>query len=99
MKISASDRLPILLFHINVTLQIAEYTSDPICRGIYAADSRELSMLACFPELFNMEKKYGSLIRGAPKVARGLLSSSYILSYAEHFLGCGEILWLLFDRW
>ncbi|KAK2156901.1 hypothetical protein LSH36_202g03036 [Paralvinella palmiformis] len=45
--------------------ELAEYAADPLCRGIYAGDCRKLSVKSCFPEVFNLEQKYGSLIRGS----------------------------------
>ena len=56
----------------NVLLfQLAEYAADPLCRGIYAGDCRKLSVKSCFPDVFELEQKYGSLIRGALFMPRG----------------------------
>ncbi|KAK6976961.1 hypothetical protein BgiMline_023426, partial [Biomphalaria glabrata] len=43
----------------------ADIAIDAFCRGIFAGDCRKLSVQACFPPLYEMEKKYGSLIAGA----------------------------------
>ncbi|XP_063959645.1 protoporphyrinogen oxidase-like [Lytechinus pictus] len=44
--------------------EVAKYLANPFCRGIFAGDSKELSMRACFPAIFNAERKYGSIIIG-----------------------------------
>ena len=43
---------------------VAELFVDPLVSGIYAGDIHQLSVRSCFPYLFNLEKKYGSLSRG-----------------------------------
>ena len=37
---------------------------EPVLAGIYAGNAREMSLQSTFPELLELEKKYGSLIRG-----------------------------------
>ncbi len=37
---------------------------EPLMSGIYAGDGRQLSLAATFPQLRQLEKKHGSLIRG-----------------------------------
>lgn len=41
----------------------AEYLADPLVTGIFAADARQLSLRAAFPQIYNMEQTHGSLIR------------------------------------
>ncbi|GBE02253.1 protoporphyrinogen oxidase [bacterium BMS3Abin08] len=36
---------------------------DPMASGIYAGDPEKLSLKSCFPRIYELEKKYGSLIR------------------------------------
>ncbi len=43
---------------------------DPMASGIYAGDSERLSLKSCFPKIYNLEKKYGSLIKGMLKMQR-----------------------------
>lgn len=43
---------------------------DPMASGIYAGDPEELSLKSCFPKIYNLEKEYGSLIRGMIKLQR-----------------------------
>ena len=43
---------------------IAENMVSAMIRGIYAGDSRQLSIRAIFPSLWQMEKKHGSVIKG-----------------------------------
>lgn len=37
---------------------------DPMASGIYAGNPETLSLRACFPKVYDLEMKYGSLIRG-----------------------------------
>lgn len=43
---------------------IAKHFMDPLMRGIFAGDSRTLSMEACLPALLEKERTFGSLTRG-----------------------------------
>lgn len=45
--------------------EIAQYALDPFISGIYAGDPHKLSVRSAFPRLYEYEKKYGSIIRGA----------------------------------
>lgn len=45
--------------------KVAEYLSDPLCRGIFAGDSRLLSLQSCFPAVHQYENQHGSIIKGA----------------------------------
>lgn len=46
---------------------LAPIFMDALVTGIYAGNSRSLSIESCFPSLKNLEKKYGSIIIGAIK--------------------------------
>jgi oxygen-dependent protoporphyrinogen oxidase len=43
---------------------------DPMASGIYAGDPEMLSLKACFPRVYNLEKKYGGLIRGMMRLKK-----------------------------
>lgn len=43
---------------------------EPLVSGIYAGDANELSVDATFPHLVELERKYGSLIKGALAMQR-----------------------------
>ncbi|MDP2276694.1 MAG: protoporphyrinogen oxidase, partial [Nitrospirota bacterium] len=43
---------------------------DPMASGIYAGNPESLSLKSCFPKIFNLEEKYGSLIKGMIKLQR-----------------------------
>ncbi|UCG77801.1 MAG: protoporphyrinogen oxidase [Nitrospirota bacterium] len=43
---------------------------DPMASGIYAGDSSKLSLKSCFPRIDEIERKYGSLIRGMIKLQK-----------------------------
>ncbi len=45
--------------------EVLERVAEPLLGGIYAGDVEALSMRASFPQLVDMEAKYGSLIKGA----------------------------------
>ncbi len=36
---------------------------DPMASGIYAGDPEKLSLKSCFPRIYELEKRYGSLLR------------------------------------
>ena len=43
---------------------MANYLVDPFCRGIYAGKANMLSIKSCFPQLYDMEQQFGSVIFG-----------------------------------
>jgi oxygen-dependent protoporphyrinogen oxidase len=43
---------------------------DPMASGIYAGNPETLSLRACFPKVYDLEVKYGGLIRGMMKLQR-----------------------------
>ncbi len=45
--------------------EVAEYLVQPMVTGIYAGSAERLSVRACFPALYDLDKESGSLIRGA----------------------------------
>ncbi|KAI3885310.1 hypothetical protein MKW98_002702 [Papaver atlanticum] len=45
--------------------EVVEYLVDPFVAGTSAGDADSLSMAHAFPELWNLEKKFGSIIVGA----------------------------------
>jgi oxygen-dependent protoporphyrinogen oxidase len=44
--------------------EVYERIAQPLLAGIYAGDAERLSLLATFPHLRELERRYGSLIRG-----------------------------------
>ncbi|XP_072420822.1 protoporphyrinogen oxidase isoform X1 [Chiloscyllium punctatum] len=44
--------------------ELAELAVDSLCRGIFAGNSRKLSVRSCFPTLFEAERKFGSVLIG-----------------------------------
>lgn len=66
---------------------VAEYLIDPLMKGIYAGDAKELSMRACFPKIWEMPRSVilGSLSfkkkkRGIVTLKRGMESLVHALS-------------------
>ncbi|KAI9905717.1 hypothetical protein PsorP6_013724 [Peronosclerospora sorghi] len=43
---------------------VAERLLDPVASGIFGGDIRKLSMHSCFPMLVELEKEYGSVVKG-----------------------------------
>jgi len=43
---------------------------DPMASGIYAGDPERMSLRSCFPKIFELERKYGSLIRAMIKLKK-----------------------------
>lgn len=57
---------------------------DPMASGIYAGDPESMSLRSCFPRIYELEKKYGSLIKAMFKLRKktgagpgGVLTSFY----------------------
>lgn len=50
--------------------EVAERYADPLFAGLYSADVYGLSLLALFPQYREIEKRYGSLVRGLGAVRR-----------------------------
>ncbi|CAK9302413.1 unnamed protein product [Gordionus sp. m RMFG-2023] len=44
--------------------EIADFIIDPLCKGIYAGNSKKLSSKSCFKDLFDYKNLYGSVILG-----------------------------------
>ncbi|MEP7211502.1 MAG: protoporphyrinogen oxidase [Acidobacteriota bacterium] len=45
--------------------EVVDYAVDPFISGIYAGDPTQLSVKHAFPKLFDLEKNFGSLLKGA----------------------------------
>ncbi len=43
---------------------------DPMASGIYAGDPEKMSLKSCFPKIFELERKYGSLIKAMIKLKK-----------------------------
>ncbi|KAM8817056.1 protoporphyrinogen oxidase isoform 7-T7 [Rhynchonycteris naso] len=44
--------------------QVASLAMDSLCRGVFAGNSRELSVRSCFPSLFQAEQTHRSILLG-----------------------------------
>ena len=44
--------------------EVFEHLVEPLFAGIYAGDARQLSLRATYPQLLELERQYGSLLRG-----------------------------------
>ncbi len=50
--------------------QFLDYAIDPFVSGVFAGDPEKLSVQSAFPKLYQLEEKYGSLIKGMIKGAK-----------------------------
>ncbi len=50
--------------------EMLDYAINPFVAGVYAGDPERLAVRAAFPKLFELEQKYGSLIKGQIKGAK-----------------------------
>lgn len=50
--------------------EFLDYAINPFVAGVYAGDPGTLSVRAAFPKLFELEQKYGSLIKGQIRGAK-----------------------------
>uniref|UniRef100_A0A673MDE9 Protoporphyrinogen oxidase n=1 Tax=Sinocyclocheilus rhinocerous TaxID=307959 RepID=A0A673MDE9_9TELE len=44
--------------------ELADIAIDSLCRGVFAGDSRQLSVRSCFPPLYEAERSRGSIVLG-----------------------------------
>lgn len=49
--------------------EVFELLIEPLLSGIYAGDASSLSLMATFPQLREMERRYGSLLKGLARPA------------------------------
>ncbi|SHR42269.1 protoporphyrinogen oxidase [Mycobacteroides abscessus subsp. abscessus] len=47
--------------------EVVENLIEPLLSGIYAGDIDQMSLMATFPQFYQVEQKYGSLVRGMKK--------------------------------
>lgn len=59
-----ADETVASFFGRRFSTQVVETLLDPLIKGIYGGDPHLLSMQCCFPKLYELEKQYGSLIKG-----------------------------------
>ncbi|XP_032833122.1 protoporphyrinogen oxidase [Petromyzon marinus] len=45
--------------------ELADWLLDPLCRGVFAGDSRRLSVRCCFPALYRAVALHGSIVGGS----------------------------------
>ncbi|XP_058187167.1 protoporphyrinogen oxidase, mitochondrial isoform X2 [Rhododendron vialii] len=64
-KVSDSDESVGDFFQRHFGKEVVDYMIDPFVAGTSAGDPESLSMRHTFPELWNLEKKFGSIISGA----------------------------------
>ncbi|XP_069797248.1 protoporphyrinogen oxidase [Narcine bancroftii] len=69
--------------------ELATYAVDSLCRGVFAGDSRKLSIRSCFPAIFQAERRYGSvfigMMAGTAVKERGLQTGLMKQAWAERW--------------
>lgn len=50
--------------------EVYEKLIDPMASGIYAGDPEAMSLKSCFPRIYELENKYGSLIKAMVKLQK-----------------------------
>jgi len=74
--------------------EFLKYFVQPFVSGIYAGDSRKLSIRYAFPKLYEMEKRYGSLLKAFLKEKR-VAPKGELISFAG---GLSTLVKLLVER-
>jgi len=79
--------------------EVYENVVEPLMSGIYAGDGEQLSLAATFPQLRQLELKYGSLIKGllASRNSTGEATGDYPPFVSLHS-GMGELVTQLLAR-
>lgn len=49
---------------LSLSMQLADIAIDSLCRGVFAGDSRQLSVRSCFPPLYKAERSRSSIVLG-----------------------------------
>ena len=71
--------------------ELYEQLVEPLMGGIYAGDGRQLSLAATFPQLRQLELKYGSLIKGLQAGQQKATPSSGYPPFVAFRSGMGEL--------
>lgn len=58
-------------FRHRIGAEAAARIAEPLLSGIHAGRAAELSLRATFPQLLELERRYGSLVRGFSRARRG----------------------------
>lgn len=67
--------------------EVVDSMAEPLLAGIYAGDSRQLSLRATFPQFESLEKQHGSLIRGMLAQAKQAKAQSAARTEPQHAAG------------
>ncbi len=63
--------------------EFARKVMEPMVAGVFMGDSRALSVEAAFPKLVEMERRFGSVLRGALAARRGREPGRRLFSWRE----------------
>ncbi|MEW6163039.1 MAG: protoporphyrinogen oxidase [Nitrospirota bacterium] len=73
-------------------IEAYERLIDPMASGIYAGDPETMSLKSCFPRIYELEKRYGSLIKALIKLRKEAKTSGKKVG-----LGPGGVLTSFYD--
>src|SRR5262249_34546806 len=65
-----SDESPAAFVRRRMGRQVLERIAQPLAGGIYTGNAEQLSVAATMPRFVEMERRYGSLIRGLKAASR-----------------------------
>jgi oxygen-dependent protoporphyrinogen oxidase len=77
--------------------EFLDYAINPFVAGVYAGDPERLSVRAAFPRLFEIEQKYGGLIRGQIQGAKERKRSKEVSKQAAPMLSFADGMQTLTD--
>ncbi len=72
--------------------EMAERIVEPLLSGIYAGDGRKLSAAAAIPQLYEMEKKFGSVSRGLRARTNGSNGKTAVSPFVSLAEGMGSLI-------
>lgn len=82
--------------------QAFERVLEPLMAGIYAGDAEQMSLRATFPRFFELEQRYGSVLRGMVAAKRAASQARRVGSRHTMFVslknGLGELVSALIGR-
>ncbi len=64
-------------------VEFADKVMAPLVSGMFAGDSRQISLNAAFPRLMKMEQEFGSVTRGILRAKRGSEPGKRLFSYQD----------------
>lgn len=80
-KIRTTDLSLAELIHSHFGREVVDYLLNPFVSGVYAGNPQKLSARYAFPQLWELERKHGSLLRGLAATRKKKKTPSRIISF------------------